>query len=45
MTLGQVGAYDDPATGLKGVNLGNFLIKRVVNALAQDFENIKTFSI
>ena len=29
--------------GLKGISFGNFLIKRVVNALAQDFENIKTF--
>ena len=29
--------------GLKGISFGNFLIKRVVNALAQDFENLKTF--
>ena len=29
--------------GLKGISFGNFLIKRVVNALALDFENLKTF--
>ena len=30
--------------GLKGISFGNFLIKRVVNALAMDFENLKTFA-
>ncbi len=30
--------------GLKGISFGNFLIKRVVNALAKDFKNLKTFA-
>jgi len=30
--------------GLKGISFGNFLIKRVVNALASDFDNLKTFA-
>lgn len=30
--------------GLRGLNFGNFLIKRVVDDLARDFPNIKTFS-
>lgn len=31
-------------TGLQGVNFGDFLIKRVVNRLAQELVNIKTFA-
>jgi malonyl-CoA decarboxylase len=31
-------------TGLQGVNFGDFLIKRVVNQLAQELVNIKTFA-
>ena len=31
-------------TGLKGISFGNFLIKRVVNALAIDFDNLKNFA-
>jgi len=30
--------------GLRGISFGNFLIKRVVNALSADFENLKTFA-
>ncbi|MCP5415580.1 MAG: malonyl-CoA decarboxylase [Chromatiaceae bacterium] len=30
--------------GLKGISFGNFLIKRVVQALAQDFDNLKNFA-
>jgi malonyl-CoA decarboxylase len=30
--------------GLRSISFGNFLIKRVVNALAADFSNIKTFA-
>jgi len=30
--------------GLKGISFGDFLIKRVVNALATDFKNLKTFA-
>jgi malonyl-CoA decarboxylase len=30
--------------GLDGISFGNFLIKRVVNALAADFKHIKTFA-
>jgi malonyl-CoA decarboxylase len=30
--------------GLRSISFGNFLIKRVVNALAADFGNIKTFA-
>jgi malonyl-CoA decarboxylase len=31
-------------TGLAGVSFGSFLIKRVVEALANDFKNLKTFA-
>jgi malonyl-CoA decarboxylase len=31
-------------TGLRGVNFGDFLIKRVVNRLAEELANIKTFA-
>ncbi|QXK92547.1 malonyl-CoA decarboxylase [Neoehrlichia mikurensis] len=30
--------------GLSGINLGNFLIKRVVNKLLNEFHNIKTYA-
>ncbi|WP_339047218.1 malonyl-CoA decarboxylase [Candidatus Mesenet endosymbiont of Phosphuga atrata] len=30
--------------GLSGINLGNFLIKRVVERLSQEFKNIKTYA-
>jgi malonyl-CoA decarboxylase len=31
-------------SGLRGISLGNFLIKRVVDALRQELPNLKTFS-
>ena len=41
---GQVAGFGDAQRGLDGISFGNFLIKRVVEDLAGDFKQIKTFA-
>ncbi len=44
MSVAMFYSISNTQIGLSGINLGNFLIKRVVERLSQEFKNVKTYA-